>query len=47
MIKSVLFILYAAGLFLIFLQQMFGPAQLRDQDIILLSSCIREGAGLL
>lgn len=47
MIKFVLFILYTAGLFLIFLQQMFEPAQLGDQAIILLSNRIREKAGVL
>lgn len=47
MIKFMLFILYTAGLFLIFLQQMFVPAQLRDQNIVQLSSHIRERAGVL
>lgn len=47
MIKFVLFFLHTAGLFLIFLQQMFVPVQLRDQNIALLSSHIRERAGML
>lgn len=35
--------LYTAGLFLIFLQQMVGPAQLRDCDIIPLSGISGRG----
>lgn len=47
MIKFVLFMLHTAGLFLIFLQQMFVLAQLRDQNTVLLSSHISERAGVL
>lgn len=47
MLKFVLFILHTAGLFLIFLQQMFVPAQLTDQNIVLLSRYIREREGVL
>lgn len=38
MIKFVLFILYAAGLLLLFLEQMFRPAQLRDPAISVFKS---------
>lgn len=47
MIKFVLFILHTAVFFLIFLQQMLVLAQLRDENIVLLSSHIREKAGVL